>query len=388
MIIHAGRCSTRTMTARLLGQPTLVFIGLISYSLYLWHWPLLVLPAIILDRSLTPAEAVLAVTASVGVAALSWWIVETPFRRPGLTPTGSRRRVALGIVSAVTLLAAVAGIWLLRGLPDLPPSARMAENAAADHNPLRRRCLLGDSKTSLPPVDGCLQGPGADEGRYEVVVWGDSHADHFFPAIADEAAASGLTVREVAQGGCVPLPGIRIVLAATGAPVEGCMRFHDAAFDLVRAIPDLDLLVLAARWSRRLGGEADNEHEWQFFMRGDAGDVEIDGETALRIALERIVVAMAERGTPVLILGQVPVFPQDPARCLLRAYMREGDPSSCLVTTRAEVDAVLQLSNAVIEEIPAPTRMSTPFFLRRSCATQRSVGLSATASCSTTTTII
>ncbi len=94
--------------ASLLGLAPVRWLGRISYSLYLWHWPILVLPVLALGRPLAPEESVVLGAGSIALAALSWRFVEEPFRR-GWSPARPRRRTLLSAVGAmlVTAMASV-----------------------------------------------------------------------------------------------------------------------------------------------------------------------------------------------------------------------------------------------------------------------------------------
>src|SRR5205807_671338 len=69
-----------TLVRRALSWLPVVFVGRISYSLYLWHWPLLSLASYSLERQLTAPEALSVVAVSAGLAVASWRYVEQPFR--------------------------------------------------------------------------------------------------------------------------------------------------------------------------------------------------------------------------------------------------------------------------------------------------------------------
>ena len=77
----------RTRVAALLSWKPIVFIGLISYSLYLWHWPIFAFTTYELLRPLTFLEALLCVLVAVSAAVISWRFIERPFRRQGKRPS-------------------------------------------------------------------------------------------------------------------------------------------------------------------------------------------------------------------------------------------------------------------------------------------------------------
>jgi len=108
MLIAAGACGP-TFVGRLLESRPMVFIGLISYSLYLWHWPLIIVgrEGFELTASSVPVKLLL-VAASFLAATLSWRFVEQPFRRPEV----SRKAIFVG-AAAGALVMSVAGAALV-----------------------------------------------------------------------------------------------------------------------------------------------------------------------------------------------------------------------------------------------------------------------------------
>ena len=100
----------------ILSLPLVVFAGLISYSLYLWHWPLLVLAKLLLGGALSAVETSAVLAASVVAACLSYWIIEAPFRGP--RPWLSRQRLfVLAGLTSVGCIGIGVAIYATAGLP-------------------------------------------------------------------------------------------------------------------------------------------------------------------------------------------------------------------------------------------------------------------------------
>jgi peptidoglycan/LPS O-acetylase OafA/YrhL len=130
-------------TAQLLGWRPLRFVGRISYSLYLWHWPILTLPALALGQEL-PVEARLGLGAlSIVVGAISWRIIEEPFWHGSLSAFRPRPVLATAVATAIAVAVLAVGIG----------EGRLAQVQAAGAEPVGQ--VAGPAS---PP-------PGADSGR-------------------------------------------------------------------------------------------------------------------------------------------------------------------------------------------------------------------------------
>ncbi len=107
LVIHAGALHQDTLIARFLGQPPIRYVGLISYSLYLWHWPLIVFYPFLFGQA-TLAGKVGLLLASMAAATLSWAFVEKPFREGEALRRRKSAFVAAGVAIASVTVAAVA----------------------------------------------------------------------------------------------------------------------------------------------------------------------------------------------------------------------------------------------------------------------------------------
>ncbi len=235
-IIHVGS-ARRTTIGAALGLRGPAFIGLISYSLYLWHWPLIVF-ARYLDLPATPASLLGAMALLVGLALLTWRFVETPFREPR---SAWRLRAPVLVPAAAGLLvcgcvAVVEG----DGFPGrFPPEVAAVSSyyAYRDARPYREGQCFITSKDALADYDKatCLR---IAPNRQNVLILGDSHAAHLWTGLAD--TWPGVNFLQATASGCKPL------LRATGA--SRCTAMMREMID--RFVPDhrLEGVVIAALW--------------------------------------------------------------------------------------------------------------------------------------------
>lgn len=210
--------------SRLLSFTPLVGIGLISYSAYLWHWPLLTLFRHYINGA-APAwheTAVLALL-TFALAWASWRFIEQPFRKMRLRP-----RILVAPVMAALAITAIPGYLLAQtsGLDWRLPS---------DAQPLLSRQIMWKwpcDITTIPSIgeDVCTFGTPWAEAERRAVVWGDSHARHLSPILAASALAENTSFAEI--DACPPMIGGRIsaydparpnVYDRCGAPNTGSM---------------------------------------------------------------------------------------------------------------------------------------------------------------------
>jgi peptidoglycan/LPS O-acetylase OafA/YrhL len=234
--------SDGALLTRLLTWPPMVFVGLISYSLYLWHWPIIVFWKYFVNEQMSWPEVSLVISASVILATLSWKFVEQPARR---RDSGfNRRRVFVATGSAIAVFAAV-GITgvVTNGLPQrLPPQVLKYASGKLDGNPRQGECI--ERPERVLRGDFCAVG-SADMSKPTFLVWGDSYTDSWMPVFDSLARVKHLTGWFAGHESCLPLLGVRQVRSSTSG---GCHEFTEF---VAKAIVQNDIreVVLISNWS-------------------------------------------------------------------------------------------------------------------------------------------
>lgn len=327
-VIAAGLRS-ETVVTRTLSTTPVVFFGLISYSLYLWHWPVLSLSQHILGRLLSVGETATALAVSVIVASASWRYVEQPFRKPRDQLHESHwRTVAIGTGVLASVLAAGALFKALDGLParfDGPLEQIYSDMSSG--NPLRPHC---DGTDRIFGTDQrCAFGRQFKPGTsFEVAVFGDSNADHFVPAIAEWATARNLLGRQVTKSGCALLFNVQRPGRWPGEARE-CREYRGAVIRFIEQNPGMKLAILGGAWRSYIAVQ-------------DSPDVTMPGLTSLtwsggqahdakgfEIALGRTVDYLLSRGIKVHIMAQIPEFDVLPTTCVAMATAAGRDTRAC-----------------------------------------------------------
>lgn len=166
-----------TIVGRVLAWRPLVFVGLISYSLYLWHWPVLAFLTYRSTASVTVADRLSAIAVSLLLAAASWWAIEQPFRRRIVCTSRRSMFVFAGVASlAVGTSAAVTAA--ADGFPSrVPPAAERYMDAKRD------AVALVESTHRDVEEGRLLQLGDPSSARLTALLWGDSHARVVAPAL-------------------------------------------------------------------------------------------------------------------------------------------------------------------------------------------------------------
>ena len=243
-----------TVIARLLSLRIPVFIGLISYSLYLWHWPMLGMTKYYLMRDMTAAEASLVLLAAALAACLSWRYVEMPFRRGGVLASARPQSlfvVATGVMS-ISLIVGVA-VYISNGWPQRLPADVGSLAMGALDTAARRSSCNAVAPNEIAGGQACEVGATAPDAPRTFAVFGDSIGTSLLPAIDSIAAEHGRKGVNLTRGGCYPLVGI----SQYSDPPQhrsACSAFVDASVDYVKANPTIASVIIVGRWATAAEG--------------------------------------------------------------------------------------------------------------------------------------
>ncbi|WP_407828806.1 acyltransferase family protein [Sphingomonas sp.] len=230
LLIGGGPSS---ITGRSLSFGPLVYVGRLSYSLYLWHWPIFVLLRHWrADVELPPAWDIGGIALAVLLSVVSFRWIEQPARE-----RSTRFRLVLVpcLVGAAAILLASAIAIAGKGLPQrLPPAVVKIAFAHDAYAPLAHRCTTVSFGYAL---EHCRIGPA---GEPQLLLWGDSHAAAVSEAVAQGTRMPGLVI---STGACPPVPDW------PGGEVPGACRTNNArALQLAERDRHMTTVVLSAYW--------------------------------------------------------------------------------------------------------------------------------------------
>jgi peptidoglycan/LPS O-acetylase OafA/YrhL len=237
-LLLAGEGAPKSAAARLLSTKPAQVMGRLSYSLYLWHWPVLVI-----GRQLIPSNSIAIRLSWIGVSALiaagTYALIENPIRfQPFLM---ARSGLTIGLAALATILCVGAlGTW--RAILHRSEEFRKYDRISRDLPAVYRKGCDPDRTDARPQV--CLFGETAHP-QSTVVLYGDSHAAQWFPAVMEIADAQHWRLATIIKPGCTPL---RLKEEPTRTMEQVCDQWRRAAMqDIENLHPDLVLLSSASR---------------------------------------------------------------------------------------------------------------------------------------------
>lgn len=282
--------SRETAAAKLLSVRPAVFIGLISYSLYLWHWPVLVFFKHFAKEEPTAWQVFALLAASLLLAMLSWRLVEQPFRRRTLH---SRQVVKAGIAGIAVMAGLSQTISAQSGFPNRldKKAAYYASFSDRGTNQVNvKNCFSHTKKNNNGKIaNKCIR---LDSYRANVLLMGDSHSQHFHNALS--STFPDVNFVSLTSSGCRP------VLRPTARDDSRGRACRDTTIDIFdHLIPKhrFDAVILSARWKN---GQADQVSDTVRYLKKHIDRVIVFGQTIeYKSALPKLLIAQLSKPDPI-----------------------------------------------------------------------------------------
>ncbi len=325
---------------RLLSCRPMVFIGLLSYSWYLWHWPLLSLYRMHnLGAQDIMANALIVVIALL-LAWLTYILVEHPIRarRPGpFRGVRSTLFVGLGMMLATLLMGNMLKWW--RDYQAGLEQYQAVVMARTDVSPYRKTCTLNAYKPIEWPAGECIHGP--DKKHPKILLWGDSHADHVMPMLME--AFPDVAVYQLTMMGCPPVIGYESQVPVTSTY---CAEFNQRVLQRIQELKKEGLqgVVISARWPMYLWNRSISVSEKQLDIAGDPQKM-VTARTEMEAKFGAMLSVLEQAGVRVLVLTPNPEMVYLPHLCI-----GLGKGSVCDVS-RTVIDTLLDNSTTALAEV-------------------------------------
>ncbi|WP_425102255.1 acyltransferase family protein [Tropicibacter sp. S64] len=335
LVLWAGRSGPNAAGALISSRPFL-FFGAISYSLYLWHWPVFAFLRIRLmpEHPGFPA-ACAALALIVSLSWLSYRFVEQPFAKRPITAAPFLRA---GLAGMGLMVLAGGGVLAGQGLPGrFPEAALRAFAAEEDFSPLRASCHRGAGQ-KRPYEKTCVTGAEGTPAR--VAVWGDSHGVEVGYELGQRLAGEGKALRLLTASSCPPVMGLDL------ADRPDCRDANAGWLAGLVQDGDIETVVLLS-------------DAVQYLPRVDA--------QAFEAGFRETVRALTDAGKRVILVAQLPVIGMEAPSVAGHALARGADPAM-IGRDRAQVEAEHAAWTLVLADVAALPGVTLYDPLPRLCA--------------------
>jgi peptidoglycan/LPS O-acetylase OafA/YrhL len=321
---------------RLLATEAMKKLGELSYSIYLWHWPIVVY-AKILDPDLSPTVLVACAGLTLACAWLSYSLVEHPIRISAWLAVRPLRSLILGaaITGTGAATAAVAALlainWAAAPIQNLIATQSKEMPAASAHNP---SCLVAFTDSKHIP---CAFGP--DSSDVSIALLGDSHADQLSTPLSDLALQQGWHLEAYLKSSC-SVSLIDVYSSRLRRYMPECTAWRESVIQKI--IASKPNLVIISQFSRG-------------YIKGDVtwlGEHAVDLQTWLE-GLKVILARFKTAGIPVVVIADTPTPDKVLSVCAARADWRGSSTDGCFTSTSYAIDRELQVAErASVEAVP------------------------------------
>jgi peptidoglycan/LPS O-acetylase OafA/YrhL len=286
-IIHAGT-SDSTLAGRLLQWRPVAYIGLISYSLYLWHWPLIVLFQFVIGMDPLTLYLPVLFVASLLLGSLSYHFIEQPFRR------GSRVATRRIVFSSTAVFASLLTVVAVAGLVKSGFAGRF-DATVVKLDKARAPSIPYIECEGRAPQAWCTL--GRPEGELKTLLWGDSHMLAWAPALHQSLSNQNRLAIFAPSSACPPMFGVESSIK------RECTNDNQAIQNYLLTHPEIKTVVIAAYWSTYF------REDGPLSANRQGGDrMSVKGTAAAQQALAATVQWLRDHDRQVILIGPVPAY--------------------------------------------------------------------------------
>lgn len=297
IIVLATIINSQVVGYALLTSSPMRFIGRISYSMYLWHWPIIVYYRIyVSERHFSAFEQLSLTLLSIIAGYISWKYVEEKVRYSKYTP---KNTIFTGAATSIFVMMVCFTVYSYQGFP-----SRISEQARAitDHNLMQRWPC--DEKVRLfenIEEEYCVVGSSWAATKSKAILWGDSHSIHWSPIFQQYLHKKDIALVIAPRDCPAYLDGTLIKERYKKFPnfTDMCARKHEATLELLRNDTNIDYVILAAAWAghlRMLYEDIDKS----------SSEKPSSKQELMKLGLTRLLKELQGLNKQVLVIGDIP----------------------------------------------------------------------------------
>tara|TARA_R110001592_G_scaffold51812_1_gene159200 strand:+ start:3485 stop:5371 length:1887 start_codon:yes stop_codon:yes gene_type:complete len=307
-----------TVVYKILTLPVMRFTGKISYSLYLWHWPIVVFYGYWIIREFEIWEKFAMMAVTFIVSWLSWRYIESPFR---LTKqAGFKPKQVYGYAFSSTLLIFVVGalVWQQNGMPQRFPNLKIETLAQTRTESGENHCFLNTEQDfSLWKANECLI--ESTQSKQTVLLWGDSHANHLVAGLTANRDLLPYNILVYSSAGCPPIIGQSLPTR------PNCLQNNQHVLDIIKTM-HIKNVIMAGNWA--------------YSEKADHLDI---------AKLPETINALKENGVQPMIINQLPLYPiSNPQYLATRLASRDNPKEDYFI----KPDDGLDMSVRIMQLLP------------------------------------
>jgi len=297
LIISAG--SNALLNKKILSNKLMLWIGLISYPLYLWHWPILSYLKIA-EIEMSVQVKILAISATVILSWATYKFIESPFRY-----SGNKIKQTL-ILLGLMLFLGILGFYSYtnNGLKNRSVNGGVVVKEYDFLIEYRHNLCFLDANGTSSFSDSCIG--SVSDGKPMVMLWGDSHAASLYRGLLKQSSSKGFNLAQFTASGCPPVVDFNV------SNRSQCQEINSYVMEKISEYHP-DTVIMAAFWSLYDGIDGSNE------PAGKGWNLLSDS------AIEETIIKLKKLGIKnIYLIGHLPIFKTTQIKAGIKAFINEG----------------------------------------------------------------
>jgi peptidoglycan/LPS O-acetylase OafA/YrhL len=300
LIIYAGlgKGTSPVVNKFLMSRP-LVFIGLISYSLYLWHWPFIAFAKYLMFRPFNRYDSIFIILASLSMGVFSWKYFEQPFRGKQALVQGGKSLFVLSAVVMIVVSFIGSLIYFQNGMPYRYPDNGYisgSDDKQWINNYQNQKVLDELNKGKIPGVIGAI------DTVPSFVLWGDSHAEALVTAVSEKAKKYKLSGYIIGHNYAPPILGVNVI----NDYGVNTSEYNKSVIEFIKSHKEIKTIIIASRWNAG----------WHMKDVSDNNHINIPYQVLLKKGIMRTYYTFTELNRKIIFISDVPQLKCDPERYL------------------------------------------------------------------------